>query len=151
MLSVTSWTEARNAVKQSKCKGWPSLQTSNTSVPGAGPHCGAQSRASHRQTPMPAHWSVVRVSCHCSHTNYVSDKSLFLMSMSSNIHGKDNGTSAVTVPEASGLLLPVCQAEPPVLLQPGWLLAKSPATPLPGPAHRVVPHSWSMGHVDLGL
>lgn len=60
----------------------------------------------------------VRINCHQSHTNYVSDESLFLMSVSSNMYSKDNGTSAVTVPAASGLLLLVCQAEPPVLLQP---------------------------------
>lgn len=59
----------------------------------------------------------VRVSRHYSHTSYVSDKSLFLMSVSSDIYGKDNGFAAVSVPTASRLLLPACQAEPPVLFQ----------------------------------
>lgn len=59
----------------------------------------------------------VRVSCHYSHISYICDKSLFLMPMSSNIYGKDNGTVAVTVSAAYRLILPVCQAEPPVLLQ----------------------------------
>lgn len=40
------------------------------------------------------------------------------MSISSNIYDKDNGAAAVTAPAVSGLLFPVCQAEPPVLVQP---------------------------------
>lgn len=59
------------------------------------PRCGVQSRVLHRL--MPVLWDPCWACCHHSYITYICDKSLFLMSMSSNIFGEDNGAAAVTV------------------------------------------------------